>query len=60
MNDFRLTATSGTQRIRPRRRHASNEEDVMQNLQAYRFIGSVLASVSISALLVSLATATLV
>ena len=32
----------------------------MQNLQTYRFIGSVLASVSISALLVSLATATLV
>ena len=32
----------------------------MQNLQAYRFVGSVLASVSVSALLISFATAMLV
>ena len=32
----------------------------MQNLYGYRFVGSVLASVSVSALLVSFATAVLV
>jgi hypothetical protein len=51
-----LNAIGGTAGIVEGCKPYSIKEDVMREIEAYRLIGSILASVSLSALLVSFAT----